>query len=72
MSKADKMFKDLGYNGIQNSFLKKTANGQVMHFSFANGGFIVSVPPNITSVKISAKEIFAVHEKLKELGWLDE
>lgn len=72
MSKADKMFEELGYWGMQNSYLKKYDDGYTKQIHFTNGEYFISFPPTYNNVLIKKKEHLAIHEKMKELGWLDE
>lgn len=75
MSKADKMFKELGF--------EKTIWGSEKTLSIRyesnNKGAIIFVPfskvvygiEDFESKEITVKEHLAIHEKMKELGWLD-
>lgn len=72
MSKADKMFKELGYYQLNNGYLKKYNNGYTKFIAFVSGEYSISFPPTYHRTKINKKEHLAIHEKMKELGWLDE
>lgn len=75
MSKADKMFEELGFEkNVWGS--EETLS---IRYESENKGAIVFVPLNksfygiedFESKDIMVKEHLAIHEKLKELGWID-
>lgn len=66
MSKADKMFKDLKY-------VKTIDNEEyILYSSVKNDIFFDLDDIEVLSKKIGVNEHLAIHEKIKELGWLDE
>lgn len=77
MIKADEMFEKLGYekndredcwleyNREQFEIKKKIAFEKNVHVLFVENNFGESLP-------ISVKELQAINEKVKELGWLNE
>lgn len=80
MSKADKMFKELGYK-------KEVDNKDKVRYitliNEKNDLFIIEIwkldkviwisPTNLHySTEIELEELQAINEKVKELGWLDE
>lgn len=70
MSKADKMFKELGYiveEGRINVFIGRGKKDE----DFSNDFIIHKKSKSITIYKmlISIQELQAINEKVKELGW---
>ena len=73
MSKANKMFEELGYEKqlqptISGWILYKKANELIGFFPADNA--YVKMSDGLTAVS-TVKEHQAIHEKLKELGWLE-
>lgn len=74
MSKADKMFKELGYvtpkkDCINSIIYKYRMDGHEIVFDKLNKEYHAQYH-NIV-VTITAEEHLAIHEKLKELGWIE-
>ena len=80
MSKADKMFKELGY---EKELENKDKVRYITLINEKNDLFIIEIwkldkviwisPTNLHySTEIELEELQAINEKCKELGWLDE
>lgn len=75
MSKADKMFKKLGYRTKEHSY---STIGTVIEYDENNKGlspidFMLKTKEiKIWHINIGIQELQAINEKVKELGWLDE
>lgn len=75
MSKADEMFEKLGYEVSNSKFIEElnTTTNTVV-----DNGYIEIIFYNNKTLTIdaddilNAKEIKAIYEKVKELGWLDD
>lgn len=75
MSKADEMFEELGYEVSNSKFIEElnTTTNTVV-----DNGYIEIIFYNNKTLTIdaddvlNAKELQAINEKCKELGWLDE
>lgn len=84
MSKADKMFEKLGYKKKENKELgffeytqKDTATSDLsISFEFVSKTIMCAIyEKGIThsrALAINTKELQAINEKIKELGWFDE
>ena len=73
MSKADKMFEELGYKKEVNSdsFIRELSikgHFNVIQFFKEIGVYSLHLKLN----QINIKEHIAIHEKMKELGWLND
>ena len=79
MSKADKMFKELGYEKVRDTqtsiFYLKNFNDRIdtSHINFYLVSRTIEVSWDYSySREFDVLENLAIHEKTKELGWLDE
>lgn len=75
MSKADDMFKELGYRKVDtelNFILAQYKTGQNIIQFFENKNFAIYEIYEHETVYISMNLLKAINEKCKELGWLDE
>lgn len=77
MSKADQMFSRLGFTKNGNSYFKKIIyNITEIKFDLEHRFYVIYKSQNVPSMAISgmvSTELHqAIHEKLKELGWLNE
>ena len=88
MSKADEMFKELGYeiteikdDGTKESGIQFTQKGRdltkVIEFYFYHKSLLIKTIQNVDGMQIewsceliSSKELQAINEKCKELGWV--
>lgn len=81
MSKADKMFKDLGYKKVHDnkfqivyrknvSFLDEDFDFRIVFAKIPK--FVFSENERGGTVGIEVRVLQAINEKAKELGWLDE
>lgn len=74
MSKADEIFHELGYiekfkNHCEDEMYRKESRYQLgKSIKFYNYDKRIEIYP----CKINIKELKAINEKVKELGWLDE
>ena len=68
MSEADKMFDEIGYEKIGEEFLLK---GSDFKISFSKLFRSVLIEGGDDAV-LGMKELKAINQKCKELGWLDE
>ena len=78
LSKADKMFYELGYEKTEKSHLitysrycTKENDFENIHFFLENKG-IKTNWDSYSSKFINVKEYLAINEKVKELGWINE
>lgn len=75
MSKADKMFKDLGYElnleslAILNYIKYYFDDDNVFYFDMINKSFYKSGAYDGMCDPITMKELKAINENIKELGW---
>ena len=68
MSKVDKMFEELGYKYHEEQLGYDNWNNSLFDYIIFNEGRV-----DLGSKLPYTKEIhLAIHEKMKELGWLDE
>ena len=85
MSKADEMFEELGYKKYYNEnveeiegkivYIKRyTATDNIIEFDLVHQGIMVAEDSKYTlhAEYFSVKELQAINEKCRELGWLDE
>lgn len=76
MSKADEMFKDLGYIKIEDNFnnieYRKNVEGDLFEIDFWKIDKTVSKNYYRDMGYINLNELKAINEKCKELGWLDD
>lgn len=81
MSKADKMFENLGYEkknvndvitGTILMYDNKFENGNKKRIAFYKDKTITCSESYINMGKFNIKELQAINMKCKELGWLDE
>lgn len=73
MSKADKMFEELGYKQgyTQTGDLKYYKNdANVIIFKFYNNSFYKSGEYDGMCDSVTMEELQAINEKVKELGWI--
>ena len=66
MSKADKMFEELGY--------LKNENKDISIITYSGNETLIQIFLNIKSIEIASiinmQELQAINEKVKELGWI--
>ena len=78
MSKADKLFEELGYSKSENEeeIVYILKDSWTLYFGKVFKEYCMHDYPNNEligcGVSITIKEHKAIHEKMKELGWLDE
>ena len=71
MSKADKMFENLGYEKLQDNkniteYIDKDINNKVVFYKN------LKEVAKLYNFGITMQELQAINERCKELGWLDE
>ena len=77
MSKADKMFEKLGYEKSENK-IKLYTNQLQTKIEYSKAFYSISfiVESELVLIdgtdRLTVDEHLAIHEKMKELGWLDE
>ena len=74
MSKADDMFKELGYGKFENgNFIQFNKIKELIAIEFlGDKKEIVKTKGYDKHMTINMQELKAINEKVKELGWLDE
>lgn len=81
MSKADEMFKELGYEKDLHTNIKGEVWGEYftnenkyveIHFDYIDKEVCTCAISGDSGVYIQMQELQAINEKVKELGWLDE
>ena len=70
MSKADKMFKELGYKNVRETEYWIVYKGKEKDIDFNKKYKTIEVENGMESKKITIQELQAINEKCKELGWL--
>lgn len=67
MSKADKMFEELGYEKTEEQF-------KITYERYYNSPIIFNTQTKTINVytNMSMKELQSINKKCRELGWLDE
>ena len=70
MSKADKMFKELGYENVRETEYWIVYKGKEKDIDFNKKYKTIEVENGMESKKITIQELQAINEKCKELGWL--
>lgn len=71
MSKADEMFKELGFKKDEGLYeIQYTTRDNQITFDKRNNTIVIY--SNDYDDKINMQELQAINEKCKELGWLDE
>lgn len=86
MSKADKMFEELGFTKTKDTFIENVMNWMIIYLDKENFGrqrritifedsYFVTLrdiydDKDIAGARVNKEEHLAIHEKLKELGWL--
>jgi len=76
MSKADKMFEDLGYEKYEvnvNEYFEYTNKNEDVKIILMKGSILIKTNSRLLvdakPTVVYAKEIQAINEKVKELGW---
>lgn len=69
MSKADKMFEELGYNNVRENENWIVYKGKTKDINFNKKYKYIEVESRMSSEKITMKETASINEKVKELGW---
>lgn len=71
MSKADKMFEELGYQKERyiNNSIRYYGNKNYIIFAYIDKSVRVSGTENVSI--LSMQELKAINEKVKELGWCE-
>ena len=74
MSKADKMFKEIGYTNKEYNFNKTIVTFQNPDEDYEISFNLIDKTIEIFEIKnyITMQELQAINEKCKELGWMEE
>ena len=75
MSKADKMFEELGYTPCEDTqYSKDLGNGTYLNIDFYEDSkdFVKTISKGweVIYVRTTWDEVLAIYEKMKELGWI--
>lgn len=72
MSKADEMFRELGYRKYSNSystFYQNKSKSKEILFDVEDKDFVCQDMYDYDGLYITMQELQAINEKVKELGW---
>ena len=70
MSKADEMFKELGYENVRETEYWIVYKGKEKDIDFNKKYKTIEVENGMESKKITMQELQAINEKVRELQWI--